>query len=60
MTISFDITRTVTMEQKPSANVAVTSLNATSDEMAFAAALSKAVLDFAADYGNGKEADNAK
>lgn len=32
----------------------------TSDEMAFAAALSKAVLDFAADYGNGKEADNAR
>jgi hypothetical protein len=50
MTITVEITQTVSIGQKPATNVTVTNLGAASDEMPFAAALTRAIVEFAEKY----------
>lgn len=54
MTVTFNIYKSVTMGQKPVLAVSVTSLTAESNEMAFAADLTKNVAEFAEKYGTEK------
>jgi hypothetical protein len=55
MTITFEITKTVSMGSKPVVNVDVTQCSAASDEMYFAAKLTNAVVEFAnKDITDGK------
>lgn len=54
MTITVEITQTVSVGQKPATKVNVTNLCAASDEMPFAAALAKAIVEFAEKYREGK------
>lgn len=50
MNVTFEIQKSVLMGQKPVLAVSITNLNAASDEMAFAADLTKAVAEFAEKY----------
>lgn len=50
MTITIDIAKSITLYNKPSTAVTVTALHATSDELPFVAALTKAVKEFAESF----------
>ena len=54
MTITVEITQMVSVGQKPATNVNVTNLVAASDEMPFVAALTRASVEFAEKYREGK------
>ena len=55
MTITIDIAKSVTLGNEPSTAVTVTALNASSDEMPFVAALTKAVKGFAESFKNANK-----
>lgn len=57
MTITAEITQTVSVGQKPATNVTVTNLCASSGEMPFAAALTRAIVEFAEKYREGADAE---
>lgn len=50
MTISVDITQAISVGQNPTTNVTVTNLGASSAEMPFAAALTRAIVEFTKRY----------
>lgn len=55
MTITAEITQTVSVGRKPATNVNVANLCASSDEMPFAAALTRAIVEFAQNYNRTGE-----
>ena len=61
MTITIDITQTVAVGQNATTNVNVSGLTATSDEIPFAADLTKVIVDFTENYYNrgGKKETSA-
>ena len=57
MTITVEITQTVSVGQKPATNVNVANLCASSGEMPFATALTRAIVEFAEKYRDGADAE---
>ena len=57
MTITVEITQAVSVGQKPSTNVTVTNLCASSNEMPFAAALTRDIVEFAEKYRESADAE---
>lgn len=55
MTITVEITQMASVGQKPATNVNVTNLCASSDEMPFAAALTRVIVEFTEKYREGNE-----
>lgn len=55
MTISFDITQSVSVGQDPMTNVTVTHLGASSAEMPFAAAITRYILQFTENYRKSEQ-----